>query len=143
MILGLAAVSMMFLGLTSAYVVSQGLGPVWKQIPMMPLLGANTLVLLVSSYTIEQARRRTSVAWLLGTLALGLAFLAGQLGVYGQLTDQGFYLNSGRQASFYYVLTALHGLHILGGVLALGWAAVRMRKTCSPSRQSGAMVRTH
>jgi cytochrome c oxidase subunit 3 len=67
------------------------------------------------------------VNWLLATLVLGLAFLAGQIGVFLQLANEGFYLNTGRQASFYYVLTGLHGLHILGGILALAWTAVRMK----------------
>lgn len=122
MLLGLAAVSMMFLGLTSAYVVSQGLGPVWKQVHLSPLIGLNTLVLLFSSYTMERARRLSSSKWRIATLALGVLFLAGQIGVYQQLANEGFYLNSGRQASFYYVLTALHGLHILGGIVALALA---------------------
>jgi len=126
-LLGLAAISMMFIGLTSAYVVNQGLGPMWKQIQMRPLILINTAVLLFSSYTMERARRGVAIKWLIGTLLLGLAFLAGQIGVFSQLAHDGLYLNTGRQASFYYVLTALHGLHILGGVFALAWAAMRMK----------------
>ena len=128
-ILALAAISMMFIGLTSAYVVSQGLGPFWKQMPMRPLIWINTGVLLLSSYTMEQARRKASAKWVIATLSLGLAFLAGQVGVFIQLANAGLYLSSGRQASFYYVLTGLHGLHILGGILALAWTATRMKKT--------------
>lgn len=128
-LLVLAAISMMFMGLTSAYVVSQGLGPLWKQIRLSPLILINTTVLLCSSYTMEQARRRVSAKWLLATLILGLAFLAGQIGVFSQLANQGFYLNTGRQSSFYYVLSGLHGLHILGGIIALAWTTIRMRPT--------------
>jgi cytochrome c oxidase subunit 3 len=54
-------------------------------------------------------------------------FLAGQLGVFYQLADEGLYLNTGRQASFYYVLTGLHGLHILGGTAALAWTAAHLK----------------
>lgn len=129
LLLGLTAVSMMFIGLTSAYVVSQGLSPLWKQVHMRPLIWIDTAVLLVSSYTMEQARRRTSAKWLIGTLLLGIAFLAGQIGVFSQLANEGLYLNTGRQASFYYVLTGLHGLHILGGILALAWAAMRLKRS--------------
>ncbi len=125
--LALAAISMMFIGLTSAYVVSQGLTPLWKQIHMRPLIWINTAVLLISSYTLEQARRRVSSKWLIGTLLLGLTFLAGQIGAFSQLANDGLYLSTGRQASFYYVLTGLHGIHILGGVLALGWTALRLK----------------
>ena len=56
-LLGLAAISMMFIGLTSAYVVNQGLGPLWKQVHMRPLIWINTAVLLLSSFTMEVARR--------------------------------------------------------------------------------------
>jgi cytochrome c oxidase subunit III len=120
---------MMFIGLTSAYVVSQGLNPVWKQLHLRPLIWIDTGILLFSSYTMEQARSRKAVNWLLATFLLGLAFLAGQIGVFQQLANEGFYLNTGRQASFYYVLTGLHGLHVLGGIFALGWTAFRMKKT--------------
>jgi cytochrome c oxidase subunit 3 len=128
-LLGLAAVSMMFIGLTSAYVVSQGLSPLWKQVHLSPLIWINTAVLLSSSYAMEQARRGISRRWLIGALFLGLAFLAGQLGVFRQLANEGLYLSTGRQASFYYVLSGLHGLHILGGIMALAWTAVRMKRS--------------
>ncbi len=129
LILTLAAISMMFIGLTSAYVVGEGLNPVWQQVHMRPLIWIDTAILLSSSYTIERARRHASARWLFATLLLGIAFLAGQIGVFAQLTQAGLYLNTGRQASFYYVLTGLHGLHILGGIFALGWAAIRMRRS--------------
>jgi cytochrome c oxidase subunit 3 len=51
---------------------------------------------------------------------LGLAFLAGQLVAWRQLVDDGVYLASNPASSFFYVFTAAHGLHLLGGVLALG-----------------------
>lgn len=127
LILGLAAVSMMFIGLTSAYVVSQGLNPLWKQVHMRPLIWIDTAILLLSSYTMERARRNISSRWLIATLLLGITFLAGQIGVFAQLAQEGLYLNTGRQASFYYVLTGLHGLHIVGGIFALTWATLRLR----------------
>jgi cytochrome c oxidase subunit 3 len=128
MLLALAAISMMFIGLTSAYVVSQGLGPLWKQVSMRPLIWINTAVLLFSSYTLERARRATSLKWLAATLLLGIAFLAGQIGVFAELSSQGLYLNTGRQASFYYVLTGLHGLHVLTGIFALAWTTLRFSR---------------
>jgi cytochrome c oxidase subunit 3 len=129
LILALAAISMMFIGLTSAYVVSQGINPLWQQVHMRPLIWIDTAVLLFSSYTMERARRHLSSRWLIVTLLLGIAFLAGQIGVFAQLAQEGLYLNTGRQASFYYVLTGLHGLHIVGGVFALTWAALRLRRS--------------
>ena len=129
--LTIAASSMMFTGLTSAYVVSQGLGPAWEQLHMRPLVWADTLILLISSGTMERARRGASqhsgTSRSLGiTLLLGLLFLAGQIGVFRQLAQEGYYLNTGRQSSFFYVLTSLHGLHVIGGILALSFVAGKM-----------------
>lgn len=129
MLLTLASISMMFIGLTSAYVVSQGLGPLWKQVHMRPLIWINTAILLSSSYTIERARRGLSMKWLTGTLLLGIAFVAGQIAVFSELAKEGLYLNTGRQASFYYLLTGLHALHVVAGILALGWTILRFRKS--------------
>ena len=129
--LTLAAVSMMFMGLTSAYVVSQGLGPAWQQIHLRPLVWLDTAILLLSSLAMEQARRRVkahapALKAVALTLALGVLFLAGQTGVFYQLGQEGYYLNTGRQSSFYYLLTGLHGAHVLGGILALSCIAARM-----------------
>ena len=82
LILALASVSMMFIGLTSAYVVSQGLNPLWKQVHMRPLIWIDTAILLFSSYSMERARRDVSSRWLIATLLLGIAFLAGQIGCF-------------------------------------------------------------
>jgi cytochrome c oxidase subunit 3 len=96
---------------------------------MRPLIWIDTAILLFSSYTMERARRDVSSRWLIATLLLGIAFLAGQIGVFAQLAQEGLYLNTGRQTSFYYLLTGLHGLHIVGGVFALTWAALRLRRS--------------
>jgi cytochrome c oxidase subunit 3 len=125
--LALAAASMMFLGLTSAYVVSQGLSPAWNQVHMRPLVWIDTAILLSGSVTMELARRGRALKWVAATLSLGVLFLAGQITVFHQLAQEGYYLNTGRQSSFYYVLTSLHGLHVLGGILALTWIAARRR----------------
>ena len=67
--------------------------------------------------------------WLTGTLLLGVAFITGQIAVFSELAKEGFYLNTGRQASFYYLLTGLHVFHVVAGILALGWTIVRFRKS--------------
>ena len=135
--LGIAASSMMFVGLTSAYVVSQGFGPAWSQLHMRPILWINTGVLLLSSASMERTRRSPEVRNLLATLGLGLLFLAGQIAAFQQLGQEGYYLNTGRQSSFYYVLAGLHGLHVTGGILALIWIGIRMRRDQpDPRRQT-------
>ena len=63
--------------------------------------------------------------WLGATVALGVAFLAGQLVVWRELAARGVYLATNPSSSFFYVLTAAHGVHLLGGVLALGYVVIQ------------------
>jgi len=88
-----------------------------------------------SSATLELARRslRTGAAkefirWLSVTLVLGLGFLSGQLIAWRELASRGVYLASNPGSSFFYVLTAAHGIHLLGGVVALGYVVLRARR---------------
>ena len=117
---------MLFAGLSSAYIVLRGV-PAWQNIQLPSLLWTNTAVLLLSSLAIELSRRailRSDLPsmrrWLSVGGVLGLAFLAGQLAAWRQLVNAGVYLPSTLQSSFFYILTGLHGLHLLGGVVALG-----------------------
>jgi cytochrome c oxidase subunit 3 len=129
----LAAISMSFAALTSALVVRKGGALDWRHFTLPSILYLNTVVLLASSVTLEISRRRvaafmsgarSSVAnparWLYITLALGLLFVAGQYIAWRQLSAQGLYLATNPSSSFFYVLTAAHGLHVLGGLGGLG-----------------------
>ena len=139
---GLASILMLFIALTSAYIVRgvpglSGGDSDWLPIAMPRVLWLTTGVLILSSVTIELARRdlkRNEYSgfkrWISLTTVLGVAFLAGQLMAWQQLTAQGVYINSHPHSSFFYLLTSLHGLHLLGGVIALGYvtvAGLRMR----------------
>jgi len=135
MAFALAGISMLFVALTSAYVVRYGLDPGWRSIRMPWVLPLNTAVLLASSITLELARRtlrstRPSEAlrWLYLTLAFGALFLAGQLFAWRQLSAAGVYLSTNPHASFFYLLTGLHALHLLGGLLALAYVSVEFRR---------------
>src|SRR5215467_5019765 len=77
-----AAIGMLFMALTSSYVVRQGLGMDWKRLPMPRILLVNSALLLISSITIERARhalrrgdQQGSGTWVWVTLGLGLGFL--------------------------------------------------------------------
>jgi len=121
----LTAVIMLFAGLSSAYIVLRG-QPTWQNIELPSLLWPNTVILLMSSVAIELSRRairrndaQSMKRWLsLGGL-LGLAFLLGQLAAWRQLVSAGVYIPSTLQSGFFYILTGLHGLHLLGGVVGL------------------------
>lgn len=139
---GLASVLMLFIALTSAYIVRgvpalNGGQDDWVELDMPRVLWLNTVVLLLSSLSIELARRAlgrnryaTFKSWISLTTVLGVAFLVGQLLAWEQLASQGVYINTHPHSSFFYLLTSLHGLHLLGGVIALLYvtvAAYRMR----------------
>jgi cytochrome c oxidase subunit 3 len=123
MTLALAAVAMLFIAFTSAYIVRYGLDLNWQPLRMPPVLVANTAVLLASSASLEAARRRAGRGWLLITIGLGAAFLAGQWVAWSRLAAQGLYLSSTPHSSFFYLLTGVHGVHLVGGLAALVWAA--------------------
>ena len=122
--LALAAIGMLFMAFTSSYVVRQGLDPNWRNLRMPGILIANTFVLLASSLCLEKARRATAgLAWLLATLGLGVLFVTGQFTAWRQLGAQGVYLSTSSFGSFFYLLTAAHGLHLMGGMMALAATA--------------------
>src|SRR5262245_25893154 len=141
---------MIFMSLTSAYIVRQGLPTFdpqtntlvrdWFPLKLPGLLFINTLVLILSSGTMELARRQFSrqptpeqagtgphetigreggLPWLGLTVLLGLSFLIGQWTVWGELATRGFYISTNPSSSFFYLLTGIHGVHLLGGILAL------------------------
>jgi cytochrome c oxidase subunit 3 len=113
----------------------------WRPIVLPRILYLNSLVLLISSLTMERARRnifreidvleewlglgrpalRSTLPWVGATLALGLLFLAGQWTAWRELTGQGFAFDRWATPAsyFFYVITGLHAAHLLFGVLAL------------------------
>ena len=122
--LAIAAITMLFLAFTSAYIVRHGLDPEWQSIRMPRLLPANTVLLLLSSVILEVARAAGKPrGWLVATFGGGLLFVVGQLVIWRQLAAAGTSFAATAHGSFFYTLTAVHGLHLAGGLVALGWAA--------------------
>jgi cytochrome c oxidase subunit 3 len=156
MICAIVTVSMVFVSLTSAYVVRRGLPTFddssrtyfrdWGSVELpWLLLAINTALLLVSSLTMEAARRdiarraalaplksipgvslgeERSFPWLAVTIVLGFGFLVGQWLAWGELRARGFFVNTNPNSSFIYLLTAAHAVHLAGGVIALLWAGI-------------------
>jgi cytochrome c oxidase subunit 3 len=159
----LTGVAMIFVSYSSAYVVRQGLPTLdpgtgtlvrdWLPLQLPNLLLVNTLVLLVSTLTMELARRQAvrvgvtsgitsgaarrtdtdKMPWLALTSILGLSFLAGQWLVWRELAARGFYVATSPSSSFFYLLTGMHGIHLLGGIVALlaAGAASLLRKSAT------------
>jgi cytochrome c oxidase subunit 3 len=147
---GVLGIVMVFVSFTSAYIVRQGLPTLdprtntlvhdWFPLPLPALLFFNTGLLLISSVTMELARRQVArsttptraasipnvfagregtILWLALTAVLGLSFLKGQWTVWREMEASGFYVASSPSSSFVYLLTGTHGVHLLGGIFAL------------------------
>ncbi len=146
----------LFISFTAAYLIRRGYVELdsskaaylhaWLpvRLPWLLLL-VNTAILVLSSVTMELARRQITRdaalaplrgvpgislgeevrrPWLATTVFFGFGFLGGQLFVWQKLSGGGFHLRGGTSISFIYMLTAMHGLHLAGGILALFFANV-------------------
>jgi cytochrome c oxidase subunit 3 len=99
----------------------------WRALPVPGLLWFNTGVLVVSSVALQwaqmAARRDDMDGVIAGLLAGGVSaitFLIGQLLAWQQLSVAGYFLASNPANSFFYLITAVHGLHVMGGLVAVG-----------------------
>jgi cytochrome c oxidase subunit III len=130
---GLAMVSILifFMALASAFLVRKTSND-WIPTHLPSVIWVNTLLLLASSGTRELARRRLAAGdaarfrtlWRTTTV-LGLLFLLGQLVAWRQLVAQGMYMATNPASSFFYIFTAAHGIHVIGGVCALFYVLLR------------------
>ncbi len=140
----LAASTMVFAAFTSAFVVRRGLSDDWISMPKPPILFVNTLVLLASSVVLDLSRRslrahnrsRFNLWWTVAT-GLGILFLLGQALAWRELKDAGIYVATNPSSSFFYVLTASHAFHLLGGVAALVYVDVQaLRLRLGPAKRT-------
>jgi cytochrome c oxidase subunit 3 len=99
----------------------------WRALPVPGLLWFNTGVLVLSSVALQwahmAARRDDMDGVIVGLLAGGVSavtFLVGQLLAWQQLSVAGYFLASNPANSFFYLITAAHGLHVMGGLVAVG-----------------------
>ena len=130
----MAAILMMFSALSSAYIVRAASANDWRPLAMPRILLLSTALILLSSGTLEIGRRKLKSAvdsspklWFCLSAALGIGFLVSQLLAWQQLVQQGIYVATNPHSSFFYLLTAVHGVHLLGGLIALLYLAVRPR----------------
>ena len=137
--IALASILMFFLALTSSFIVRKGMGQDWQAFALPRLLWATTALLLASSVTLERARRALVAGpeasgrlvyarWWTLTTMLGVFFLCGQLVAWSQLWAAGVFLATNPSSSFFYLLTGTHGLHLLGGLIALAYVGARSHR---------------
>ncbi|HEY1472065.1 MAG TPA: heme-copper oxidase subunit III [Candidatus Acidoferrum sp.] len=150
MAIGIVSILMFFMALASAFLVRKGTSGDWVPVRLPALLWVNTAVLLISSGTLELARKRLAnrdragfrTYWLL-TTALGIGFLIGQLVAWRQLAQQGIYLATNPASSFFYIFTGAHALHLIGGVVALVYVARRNFSEANVTRSLAAEVTSY
>ena len=152
---GLSAVFMFFVAIVSVFFVSQSSGHFdanarfineWLPTAIPPILWLNTAVLLLSSLTIEVGRRhmfremhvmdewlglgkptsKRAMPWVAATLFLGCVFLAGQLVAWQQLGTERVFFNTSPSSHSFFLITGIHGLHLLLGVGALAAALIAL-----------------
>ena len=135
----MGSIIMMFAGLTSAYIVKSN-QPKWITFQMPVIFWYSTAVLVASSLTMQMAlrefknRRMINYRKLIsGTVILGASFIALQIFGFNQIWNSGITLSGAGAAPFMYVIFGLHGLHVLGGVIAL---LVMMLKAFNTHRRS-------
>jgi cytochrome c oxidase subunit 3 len=148
--LGLVSILMFFMALSSAFIVLRRGSAAWATVHLPAVLWANTGTLLASSFTLEFARRRLSLAdvrgfrkfWLVTTI-LGFLFVGGQLVAWRQLVAQGVYIASNQASSFFYIFTGAHAVHLLGGVCALLYVLAHKFGETNVSRSTAAEVASY
>ena len=128
----LAVAGALFTLIVSAYSMRMTMVD-WRALPVPKLLWFNTGVLVLSSVALQwayiAARRNDLDGVIVGLLAGGaaaLTFLAGQLLAWQQLRFAGYFVASNPANSFFYLITAIHGLHLMGGLVALGRTSVKV-----------------
>jgi cytochrome c oxidase subunit 3 len=152
--ISMVSVTMLFIALTMAFFLRQRAYAVdetgnhisgWLHLSLPPLLVINTFILLLSSLTLELARRnlrqqlllaplrsipgirhepQRSLPWLGITLVLGCGFLAGQISAWRMMQHEGFFLAANPASTFFYLLTVAHAIHFSIGMIALIYASV-------------------
>ena len=130
----LLVVLMTFGGLISAYIVVATNGVMeWKPFNLPFQVWISTIIILASSVTYSMAQKaissektENSKKWLVATTVLGAIFISSQILVWFELVRRGYYMQSNPYIGFFYMMTALHAVHVIGGIIALGYVILRI-----------------
>ena len=123
------SMTMMFAGLTSAFVVSKSRKDWLQDFEIPTAFYASTAVILLCSLcmwmakkSIKSDKRSTTTAYLIATLVFGSAFVALQFAGFGQIVERGYYFTgsaSNVTTTFLYVVAMTHLAHLAGGIISL------------------------
>jgi cytochrome c oxidase subunit III len=155
--IGMCAITMCFAAVTSAMIVRQGAANDWQHFHLPRILLINTLMIFASSVSLHLANRRlagavaapgaapesqrplysSGIAWLYATLGLGCLFVFGQILGWRILAARGWYLATNPSSSFFYVFTAMHAVHLVGGIGGLCYMLRKLSLTNGTARTTG------
>lgn len=129
LLFAMVSMTMMFAGLTSAFVVSKSRADWLKNFELPTAFYWSTVIIIASSITfylakknIQKNNREATTGFLLATLLLGILFVALQFVGFGQIVEKGYYFTgqgSSITTTFLYVVTVTHLLHLAGGLISL------------------------
>lgn len=139
----LVVVFMTFAGVLAAYVVIATNGVAeWRPFSLPVPVWVSTFLILISSVTYHIAKKAFDAnqqikarKWLVITTVLGGMFIASQLLAWLGLVKRGMYMYSNPYAGFFYILTGLHAVHVIGGIIALGSVILRSWIPTSDERE--------
>ncbi|MDP6936510.1 MAG: heme-copper oxidase subunit III [Candidatus Marinimicrobia bacterium] len=137
MIIGVGSFAMLFIALFASYGVLRIRAGVWMgyTIGTLPLilLWVNTVIICSSSYilfksgkSIKAGNLNTARKYVFATLCFGAGFLLMQIILWNTLIAEGFIISAHQAGSVFYMLSGLHGLHVLGGLAALMWLLLKL-----------------
>jgi cytochrome c oxidase subunit III len=133
----LAFVTVTFAALVLVFVLRSRTAFNWTHIFLPPLLWLDTLILIASSTTFAVGHRKLRAddqlgffRWIRYTAVLGVLFLLGQFVVWWQILGSGQLMRNNPHSSFFFILSGMHGVHILVG---LGGLAVLLYRTQEPA----------
>ncbi len=151
----MASITSMFLLFFISYILRsqvsdwQALSEPWQPLGQTNQLWLNSAFLLVASIALECVRRELrkpelgnsrEFLWLAGFATSG--FLIGQLTFWNYLTSRGYYATSNPANAFFYLLTGLHGLHLMGGMVAWLIANTRLQRERRDPSEKGLCLAT-
>ena len=138
MLIAMGSLSMLFVALLASYGILRSRSAIWMSytIGTIPLFLAwvNTVVILISSITLfmaskanERENKILTLNQIYTTIIIGLVFLSLQIILWNVLINDDFTITSHQAGSVFYMLSGLHGLHILGGIISLIWLVFKIR----------------
>ena len=132
----LLVVMMTFGGLMAAYIViATNNVAEWRPFDLPVQVWISTALILISSLVyhfgkiaVDRNDQPSAKKWFVATTVLGAAFISSQLLAWIALSSRGLYMRGNPYAGFFYILTAVHAVHVLGGIAALGSILLRSLK---------------